>query len=599
PTPIAPPSGSEAAPILVLRGEGEDVLDAARALLAERAGEGQVLRAPDGGAVRLGRERKGATTSAETVVAIEADAVRIVSVAPRGTVDDPVAVLVPPTGFVGESLLGVRLVTGSGGRASAVATLACLLAGDAGSAAIVLDAALPLAGSSILRAWSRLLTGDLAAVHASVAGLFEDADVGPVARLLSGAALRAEGSPLEAARDFDAALAKRPDWLPALLLAAEAYESGSVRLMDRAAARYAAAHAAAPADLGAALGHAYHLAATGADRAGARRVLDEVLAARPDAVAAWRTLAWWQSRGESEDDLRAAVATLERVAGMRPDEARAWSDVGSARWALVERGGGPAAAEAAIEAYARATTLAPDDAAAWARRGSALHQAALDRAATGDVATYRARLREARACYTQALALGVEREHAARVRFNIGLMSDLLPPEEAGAEDALPADAAYAAALDLDPAFVEAAAALVAARVAARDAAGAAAAVARLPTAMEPAERAVLEAAAAFVAGDEARARERLAGPGGVAVEAGDLRATLARALLVLGHPRAAVAVVGSDAPDAASWAVRVRAHATLREVEPLREALARLKALDAAEAERLRSEPDVRAALE
>jgi tetratricopeptide (TPR) repeat protein len=580
------------------RPEGGILLEIERRF-RERVGGPGPLRGPDGRPIRV-EDDGGTGTILDSIAAVDADGVRLFSVAPVPPSDDPVAALRPPLPLVGPSLLDVRLACERKDRASTAAALASLLGGDAATAEWLLAPTAPTPGTRILRAWAALLRGDLPAVHGSVGALRDDPDLGAVARLLSGAALRADGSVREALRDFEAALALRPGWWPALLLAAEAWESPEVRLMDRAASAYAAAHAAAPADLAAALGHAFHLAATSGDRAASRRVIDEALAAEPESVAAWRMLGWWHAQGGTVEDLRRAVAAYEHVATLRAADARTWSDVGAARWALAEAGGGAAAAEGALEAYARATVLAPEDPTTWARRGAALHQAAVDGAGRADAATRRARLGQARECYARALALGIPREEGARVRFNLGLLADLLPPDAPVAEGAPTARAAYAAALDLDPGYVEAGTALVAAQVAARDPEGASAALARLPDATDPTERGVLEAAVALLRGDTARARERLTGPGGTPVPGEDVRPAVAGALLVLGHRRAAVAVVGDDAPDAASWVVRARALAGLREPDGVRAALARLETIDRAQAERLRrDDPEVRAALE
>ena len=296
-------------------------------------------------------------------------------------------------------------------------------------------------------------------------------------------------------------------------------------------------------------------------------------------------LAWVRSDAGTSEDLQAAVVALEHVVGIVPDDASAWADLGGARWRWAGSGGGASAMLGAAEAFARQTDLAPLDGTAWFRRGAATHQAALDGPADVDPTALRARLLEARTCYARALTLGLPKDQAARVHFNLGLVTEYLPsgtPPTAGV--AATASAAYEAALAADPTYGPAAYALVAARVAERDGVAAEKALARAPAADTDdakRERAVLEAAAAWARNDPARAKTLLTGPAGVAAEGTDPVAPLARALLVLGYRRATLTVLSGETRDPARLALRVRAYAALKDADAVKAELARLREVD------------------
>ena len=503
---------------------------------------------------------------------------------------DPVGDLVPPIRLLGPLLRELPLPVAKAAHGPAVVALAAILAGDGRAALTQLDTvAAPTspatadAGLRLLRAAAALVVRDYPAVHKATFGLAEDPTLGPAARVLTGAALRADRNPAEALRDFEAALVVRPDLWVARLLLAEACETEELQFPDRAAAAYAAVLKAAPDEPAALLGHAYYIAKS--DRATARAQLERLVARAPGAAGGWRMLAWVRADAGTSEDLQAAVAALEHVVAIVPDDASAWGDLGGARWRWAGSGGGASAMLGAAEAFARQTDLAPLDGTAWFRRGAATHQAALDGPADIDPTALRARLLEARTCYARALTLGLPKDQAARVHFNLGLVTEYLPagaPPAAGV--AATASAAFEAALAADPTYGPAAYALVAARVAERDGAGAERALARAPAADTDAtkrERAVLEAAAAWARNDPARTKALLAGPAGVAAEGTDPVAPLARALLVLGYRRATLTVLSGETRDAARLALRVRAYAALKDAEAVKAELVRLREVD------------------
>lgn len=527
---------------------------------------------------------------------------------------DPVADLVPPTRLLGPLLRDLALPVGRARRAEAVVALAALLGGDPASAARVLDAALAAPGTDgaagdrglrVLRAAAALAAHDLPAVHAAAFGLAADPVLGPTVRVLTGAALRADGNPPEAMRDFEAALAVRPGLWIARLLLAETCETDELRFADRAAAAYAAVLEAAPNEPAAVLGRAAGRARS--EPAEARADLERLLRARPGVAAAWRLLAWVRASGKTSDDVQAAVAALERAVALVPDDPTAWAELGGARWRWAGTGGGWPALLAAAEAYARQTDLAPTDGTAWFRRGAAIHQAAIDRPGSpggpggpsgGDA--LRTRLLEAKACYQRALDLGLPREEAARVHFNLGLVAEVVPATSA--PTSLPS-AAYEAAVAADGAYLPAGFALVAARVAERDGGAAERALLRLPALGDDAarevreEQGVLEAAVAWAKNDLARVPTALTGAGVAAVGTDPVPA-LARALLVLGYRRAAIAVLSGETRDPVRLTLRVRALAGLRDAAATQSEWDRLRAADRAVADAVRKEPEVAALL-
>ena len=547
-------------------------------------------RAQDAGLVTSRAEPLGFRTSLASgagapaaEVRAEVDTLLLVSAVPGTVGPDPVADLVPPVRLLGALLREVALPVSRAAQGPSVVALAAILTGDGRSALAQLEGAPADVGVRILRAAASLVARDWPAVHKATFGLAEDPTVGPVARVLTGAALRADRNAAEAVRDFEAALVARPDLWIARLLLAEACESDELRFADRAAAAYAAVVKVVPDEPAALLGNAFYVART--DRPAARAQLERLVARAPDAAGAWRMLAWLRAEAGTSEDLQAAVACLERFVAILPDDASAWADLGSARWRWAGSGGGHAAMLAAAEAFARQTDLAPQDGTAWFRRGAAIHQAAIDGPVDGDGAALRARLLESRTCYARALTLGLPRDQAARVHFNLGLVTEFLPAG-APATPGVPATAAacYEAALAADATYGPAAYALVAARVAERDGASADRALAKAPAAEgdeAKRERAVLEAAAAWARNDLAKTKALLVGPAAVPAEGADPVPALARALLVLGYRRATLAVLSGETRDATRLGLRVRAYAALKDADGVRAELARLRAVD------------------
>jgi len=162
----------------------------------------------------------------------------------------------------------------------------------------------------------------------------------------------------------------------------------------------------------------------------------------------------------------------------------------------------------------------------------------------------------------------------------------------------LPATAAEAfeAARRVDPVYVEAALALVAARVGAKDAAGAERALAEVPAGAHAEERAVLGAAVQWVKGEGAGAA---AAPAAGRPAEKDPLASLARSLILLGYRRTAFSLLEGDTRDATRLFLRARARAYLFDVEGLRADLERLSSVDRAAALDLTGkDPVVKAAL-
>ncbi|MBL9086823.1 MAG: hypothetical protein JNM10_06740, partial [Planctomycetia bacterium] len=216
-------------------------------------------RARDAGLVTARAEPFVFTTSLDqgtlpdVEVRAEAGAVLLVA-GPEPVVGvDPVGDLVPPVRLLGPLLREVSLPVAKTAHGPAVVALAAILAGDGRAALAQLDT-LPApasptaadAGLRLLRAAAALVARDYPAVHKATFGLAEDPVLGPTARVLTGAALRADRNPAEALRDFEAALVVRPDLWVARLLLAEACETEELQFPDRAAAAYAAVLKAAP-----------------------------------------------------------------------------------------------------------------------------------------------------------------------------------------------------------------------------------------------------------------------------------------------------------------------------------------------------------------
>lgn len=544
---------------------------------------------------------------ARAVVALEADALRVRVVSPPPLSSDPIASLVPPASLVGDALADVRLPVPEASRAGAVAAFGLLLADRPVDALRVLRATRGLeagagapapTGARILRAYALLLTKQLSAVHDEVLGLGADPDVGPVARLLTGAALLVDGNPREAIRDFTAALAARAGYWPARLLLGAANDR--LALPEAAKEAYASVLAAVPGRPEAIVGYAPHLATT--DRAAAVSLVEGLLAERPSLVSGWWQLAWLRRTGSTSEDQRREVEAMEHVTALASGDADAWGALGGARARWAASGGGVAAQRAASEAFARQCELAPEDGLAWFNRAATLHQVALETPLDGDATALAPRVAQARTAYGKALARGLSRTDAARVHFNLGLLLDALP---GSASDPVPAGFprrsidAYASALASDPGYAEAGLALSAAQIGARDAKAASTALASLPPGVDPREKAILEAALAHVKGDPAGTTRLLSGAGKVPVAGSDALPTLARELLLLGYRRLVVSLLDGDATRADRLALRARARAGLADVAGTRADLAALETLDPAKAADLRrNDPDVRRTL-
>ena len=509
--------------------------------------------------------------------------------------EDPEGGIDPPSALVEPVLSGVKLAVTPAGRPAAVAALALLALRDGAAAGKVLAGAPPDAGVRVLEAYAALVAGDSKSPHAALAGLENDPEAGAVARFLTGAAMLQGETPKEAVRDFDAALLARPAFWPAAMLKGAAYED--LGLAAEAAEAYRVVLAGDPRQPVARLRLSALLAET--DLAAATRDLQGLVAERPAFAGAWRALGEARHRGESADDVTGEVEAFERLAALRPKDPTAWDALGGAQARRAARGGGAEAYAKALEAYAQYAAVAPEEGLAWFNRGAVLLQEALDPAAGGGARSFRERLAEARTCFAKALARGLRRDVGARAQFDLGIVLDYRPDIAGGqgAQD-LPATAAEAfeAAWRIDPNYVEAALALVAARVAAKDAAGAERALADVPVGAHPEVRAVLESTVGWVKGQGAGVAEA---PAASRPAEKDPLAPLARSLILLGYRRTAFSLLDGDTQDATRLFLRARARAYLFDVEGLRADLDRLASVDRAAAEDLRGkDPVVKAAL-
>lgn len=572
------------------------ILEGVQSLLRVRGASSAALER-----VRVdGAERAGAPLDgARAVIALESGAIRVAAVAPPSLDSDPIAALIPPAGLVGDALRDVRLVVADSRRTAAIASLCALLAEDGDDALALLDGVGTDVGVRVIAAYAHLLRRDFPAVHASVLGLGTDADVGTVARFLTGAALLCDGSAREALRDLVPAIQARPGYWPARLLAGAANDRLS--LPEAAREQYTAVLAAAPGRPEAVVGLAPHLAAD--DRARAIAMVEKLLAERPALVSGWWQLAWLRRKGDTSEDKLKEIEALEHVVALRPTDADAFGALGGSRTRWAAAGGGVGAFEAASAAFKRQCELTPDDGLAWYGRAATLHQAALQRPLQGDETVMPRLVAEVASLYLKALARGLPKSDAARVQFDIGLLLIDLPTWPQGRmPEGLPrrASEAFVAALTADPAYAEASLALLAARIGERDVAEARHAIAMLPPGVDPRERAILEAALAHVQDDSNGAARLLAGAGKVAVPAGaDPLTPLARELLLLGHRRLVVQLLAGEKTDATRLALRVRANAGLGDVAATRADVAALTQLDRPKALDLRrNDRDVRRTL-
>lgn len=561
------------------------IAEAVTALLRTKASEGSTLAR-----CRVFASEKEAPPleGARAVVAVEATGLRVRHVSAPSPDLDVVAALIPPVGLVGEALEGFLLPVGGRFRTPTLAALCALLANDWDAGLSLLDGVGNDAGVRVLVSYARLARKELPAVHRGLLGLGTDADVGPVARFLTGAALLVDGNAREALRDFAAAIASRPGYWPARLLAGTANDR--LALPEAARDQFAAVLAAAPGRPEAVIGYAPHLAET--DRPAAIGLVERLLAERPTLVPGWWQLAWLRRKGDTSEDLQKGIEALERVVALRPADADAWGALGGAHWRWAGSGGGVLAFSEASAAFAKQCELTPDDGLAWFSQAATLHEVALKTPLDGDAGALSKRVAATAAIYGKALAKGLPRSDAARVQFNLGLLLDAVPVWPEGTVPAgLPRRAAdaYAAALEADPGYAEAALRLLAARIGDRDVKEALTVIAALPPGIDPKERAVLEAALAHVKGDPAGATRLLTGPARVIVPGADPLTPLARELLLLGYRRLVVSLLASEMRDPARIALRVRARAGLGEVEATTNDLATLRTLDTPRSEDLR----------
>ena len=595
PPPSVAPAPSGDGLVVVGPGAAETAAAASRAAGTAPGPRSRFVTGPD----EDGRPGAALPAGARAVVALGEGTVMLMRARPAVADDAPDDAFTTPLAFVGDVTAGLPLAVPAPSRAAAVAALAAVLVGDGKAAKAALAGAPEAAGVRFLRAWAATLEGDAAGTHAALEGLGHDPDLGPAARFLTGFALLTSGSAKEALRDFEAALAERPAFWPARLMAGVADEA--LDLEDAADAAYAAVLAVAPDQPTARLRRAALLATppagrapTPADRATAMRRLEALVAERPRFAAAWGALARLRARGETSEDVRGTATAFERVAALREKDPRAWSDLVAARAAWARAGGGGEAYAAAVDASARWTALASDDGLAWYDRGALLHQWALDFAAGPPGAeSFFARLKEARVCYGKALAKGLPKPTAALVERNLGFLLEVCPlcAAEGEGQD-LPATAAdaFQAALRLDPAGVGALLGLAATRIAARDGAEGARLLGTLAASAEvdPREKEALLQAAAHVTP-----------PSAPAAAGREALPDLCRTLIALGYRRVALTLLDGDTRDPTRLALRCRARAFLYDVGGLAADLALLTAADPAAAADLKAkDPVVGAAL-
>ncbi len=535
---------------------------------------------------------------ARAVIAIEANGLRVGRVSPPPLEADVIAALMPPLGLAGDVLSGALLPVGDRGRTVALAALTALLAGDADACLALLEGAGEDAGVRVLGAYAHLARKELSSVHAGVLGLGTRADVGAVARFLTGSALLADGNPREALRDFAAAIEARPSYWPARLLAGTANDR--LNLPEAARDQFAAVLAAVPGRPEAVIGYAPHLAET--DRAAAVALVEKLLVERPALVPGWWQLAWLRRKGDTSEDLQQGVEALKHVVALRPGDADAWGALGVAHSRWASGGGGVEAYRAAAAAFAKQCELTPDDGLAWFGQAAMLHEVAFKAPLGGDAGALAQRVSATAAIYVKALARGMPRPDLARVHFNLGLLLDAVTVWPEGSDPSgLPRRSAeaYAAALDADAGYAEAGMKLLAARIGDRDVKEAMKALSTLPPGIDLKERAVLEAALAHVKGDPAGAVRQLTGPGRTTVAGADPLTPLAKELLLLDYRRLAVTLLSNEARDPARIVIRARARAGLGDVTGTTADLALLRTLDAPRADDLRrNDADVRRTL-
>ncbi len=519
---------------------------------------------------------------ARLTIAVADGGVRVTAFDLPPPAGDLESALLPPRGLVAEALEGQVLPARGAARGALVAAAITLVRGDLATAESVLSRAGSGPGAKALAGLLACLRSDLKAAHASVEGLASDRQVAPLGKFVTGTALLLDGNLVEARRDFDSAIAARPKDVASALLRALAIERMGLSEAETSAA-YEAVLAIAPAHPLARLASAASRAAT--DRVGALAALSSIAEDLPDWPAPFRLLADVRAAGSSEEDARLAADALERAASLAPEDARGWTTLGDARAALAERVGGEEPWVAAAEAYGKAAERSKEPGLPWFNRAASLEQGALSSPPSPDPQAFFERLVEARSCYAKAVTAGLPATHRAALLHNVGLILEFLPggPDAGRVPEGLPTSpgSAFEAALAADPAYAPAKAALFAALVAEGDGRNALQRLGTLAAALDPGERAVLEAAARWATGDLAGARLALSRLVPAAPSEADPLPTLARALLDLDYRRAALALLAKEEKVPARIYVRARVHAGLRDPAGVRADLALLDRLD------------------
>lgn len=462
--------------------------------------------------------------------------------------------LVPPRAVVADAIEGRVLPARAAARGPLIAAIVALVRADSRAADAALSRVPAEPAAKVLLALAACLRGDVAEAHRRVRDVLSDPDLGSLARFVTGATLLMDGNPVEARRDFDAALAARPDDAAAALLRAVSIDRAKISDAETAAA-YAKALEIAPNHPLARLGAADSLSST--DREKALAAVVALAADFPDWPAPWM--------------LRARLEPTEE----------AWAG--------------------AAAAFGRAAETSDEPAPSWFNRGAALQQAAMASPPSPDPEPFRARLREALACYAKALRTGIVARHAAVLWKNVGLALELLPgePPPEGASDGFPTSArtAFEGALLADPAYASAKAALFALLVSEGWLDNAH--KVGVPRDLDSGEQAALKAAAEWAAGHEAAAASVLSHYVPSAEFERDPLPTLARALLDYDYPRLALSLLLKEEKVPARIYVRARAHARLRDPDGVRADVALLDRLDPALArDALEGDPAIRSAL-
>jgi tetratricopeptide (TPR) repeat protein len=491
--------------------------------------------------------------------------------------------------YVAAALVGVPLRVPPAARGSAVCGIACLVAREANAAWRALAPPTSEPGVVVLETWIDLVAGMAEDVERRASPLVADPDVGPSVRFLQAEALVLAHNWGEARREAQAALRAAPSMWPARLL--EGFACWNLRLPEEAE-RAAADVLAVQADESlAALVRADCLAQR--DRQAGARMLESLVYRRPELVWAWRRLAHWRFEEGTEYGYTAAIYAWATVVDLRPDDARAWAWLGTARfWRASVGKHRREDCLAAAEAFRRATELDPRHGLAWQRRGASLMAAARGLPAGRSAGWLRTRLEEARACFSRALESRIAAEDSKKAVFNLGQCHLVLGDSMTSASPNVPRKAvqAFAAALRADPKDGDAACGLLEALASRRDLEDAAQVLAALPEGVGDDERSVLADLVAVLGGRPATSP--------FVSNAADPTVSLARSLLALGHYRAALVLLETETRDVPRLAQRVRARAFLLDTDGVEADLRLLDELDKEVATAAREHPMVAAAL-